>query len=62
MVLTISDVFNSLREASTINTPLLQQEVVRRRNARSVYLGFIYNFGKPVKKTKDDGIKFDNTL
>jgi outer membrane receptor protein involved in Fe transport len=62
VVLTVSDLFNSLKEATSIDTPLLQQEVVRRRSARIVYLGLIYNFGKPTKKSKDDPMKFDNAL
>ncbi len=62
VVLTISDLFNSLKESSRLDTPLLKQEIVRRRSARIVYLGFIYNFGKPVKKEKDDALKFDNAL
>jgi outer membrane receptor protein involved in Fe transport len=62
IVLTVSDLFNSLKEASRIDTPLLRQEVDRRRSARVVYLGMIYNFGKPVKQAKDDPMKFDNSL
>jgi hypothetical protein len=61
-VLTISDLFNSLKEASRLDTPLLKQEIVRRRSARIVYVGFIYTLGKPAKKSKDDGLKFDNAL
>jgi len=62
VVLTISDLFNSLKEASVLDTPTLRQEIVRRRSARIVYLGFSYTFGKPTKKSKDDGMKFDNAL
>lgn len=45
-----------------LDTPLLHQESTRRRSARIVYVGYIYNFGKPVKKSKDDPLKFDNSL
>lgn len=62
VVLTISDLFNSLKEASVLDTPLLKQEIVRRRSARIIYVGFSYTFGKPTKKSKDDGLKFDNAL
>jgi outer membrane receptor protein involved in Fe transport len=62
VVLTVSDLFNSLKEATQLDTPWLKEDIVRRRSARIVYVGFIYNFGKPAKKSKDDGLKFDNAL
>jgi hypothetical protein len=62
ITLTVSDVFDSLRETVLLNTPLLQQEVTRRRSARIVYVGFLYNFGQASRKTKDDPLKFDNAL
>jgi outer membrane receptor protein involved in Fe transport len=61
-VVTISDLFNSLRERSVINTPALHDEITRRRSARIVYAGFIYNFGKPAKKKKDESLQFDDKL
>lgn len=61
-VLTVSDLFNSLKETSVLATPLLHEEVTRRRSARIVYAGFIYSFGAPAKKSKDDPLKFDNSL
>ncbi len=62
LVLTVSDLFNSLKEENVIDTPLLHEDLVRRRSARIVYLGFSYNFGQPGKKAKDDPLKFDNSL
>jgi len=62
IVFTASDLFNSLKESVLLDTPLLHEEVTRRRSARIVYLGFLYNFGQPAKKTKDDPLKFDNSL
>ena len=62
LVLTVSDLFNSLKERSIIDTPILHEDVTRRRSARIVYAGLIYNFGKPVKKKKDDSLQFDNSL
>ena len=62
LVLTVSDIFNSLREASVFDTPALREEITRRRSSRIVYLGFVYNFGQPSKKSKDDLLKFDNSL
>lgn len=62
LVLTISDIFNSLEETTVFDTPVLREELSRRRSSRIVYLGFVYNFGQPAKKTKDDLLKFDNSL
>ena len=62
VVLTVSDLFNSLKETNVLDTPLLKETVMRRRSSRIVYLGFIYNFGAPAKKNKDDSLKFDNSL
>ncbi len=59
VVLTVSDLFDTLRERTLIDTPALHDEVTRRRNPRIVYLGVIYNFGKSAKKSKDD-LQFDN--
>ncbi|MFI5335715.1 MAG: TonB-dependent receptor domain-containing protein [Opitutales bacterium] len=62
VILTVSDLFNSLKEEYIVNTPLLQEDVIRRRSARIIYLGLSYSFGTPAKKPKDDELKFDNSL
>lgn len=62
IVLTVSDLFNSLKETTVLDTPLLREEITRRRSARIVYLGFVYAFGQTAKKPKDDALKFDNSL
>jgi outer membrane receptor protein involved in Fe transport len=58
---TISDVFNSLKERTVIDTPTLHDDVTRRRSSRIIYAGFIYSFGKPTKKPKND-LQFDNSI
>jgi outer membrane receptor protein involved in Fe transport len=58
IILTVSDVFNSLRNNSVINTPELYQSVIRRRSARIIYAGFTYVFGNQNKK-KETQIKYD---
>jgi outer membrane receptor protein involved in Fe transport len=60
-VFTVSDLFDSLKERTVINTPALHDEITSRRSARIIYAGFVYNFGKPVKK-KDDTLQFDDKL
>ncbi len=62
LVLTVSDLFNSLKNESIVNTPLLHEDIVQRRSSRIIYLGITYNFGQPGKKSKDDPLKFDNSL
>ena len=62
IVCTVSDVCNSLRERTHIDTATLHEDVTRRRSSRIVYLGLIYNFGKPAKKPKKDDLQFDNSL
>ena len=62
VVFTLSDVFNSLRERTHIDTPVLHQEITRHRSSRIAYIGLIYNFGKPTKKPKKDELQFDNAL
>ena len=59
-VLTVSDLFNSLREHTVIDTPVLHDDIMRRRSSRIVYAGFVYSFGHPAKKAKDDALQFDN--
>jgi outer membrane receptor protein involved in Fe transport len=58
-ILTGSDLLDSLKERTLIDTPTLHQDATRRRTARIFYAGFIYNFGKASKKSKDD-LQFDN--
>ncbi|MDQ3142533.1 MAG: TonB-dependent receptor [Bacteroidota bacterium] len=58
LLLTVSDVFNSLRWRSEINTPQLYQITTGKRKSQIVYLGFSYRLGKTTKKTSDE-LKFD---
>jgi outer membrane receptor protein involved in Fe transport len=58
MIITVSDIFNSLRNNSVIDTPELYQSVMRRRSARIIYAGFTYVFGSQNKK-KETQIKYD---
>ncbi|MBI4624038.1 MAG: TonB-dependent receptor [Verrucomicrobia bacterium] len=62
VVFTVSDIFGSLRERTHIDTPVLRQDITRRRSSRIAYVGLIYNFGKPTKKPKKDDLQFDNAL
>ena len=59
LIATVSDVFNSLKERTLIDSPSLHSENIRRRSSRIVYVGLIYNFGRLVNKAKDE-LTFDN--
>ncbi len=62
LVLTVSDLFNSLKEETKLNTPGLRDDLVRRRSSRLFNAGFIYTFGTAKSKSKDDALQFDNQL
>jgi outer membrane receptor protein involved in Fe transport len=62
VIVTVSDIFNSLRNNSTINTPELYQTVIRKRSARIFYAGLTYNFGKQSEKKKNSQLNYDNKL
>lgn len=61
-VLTVSDIFDTLRDRTVIDTPALYDFVTRRRTSRIFYAGFIYSFGSPSKSKKDDALQYDNQL
>ena len=62
LILTVSDIFNSLRNQSIIDTPELQRIEIRSRSSQTIYLGFTYSFGSSTKKSKENSIKYDNQL
>ncbi len=62
LIATVSDLFNSQVMKNSISTPVLVQETTRRRDARVVYAGFVFNFGTSGKKAKDAKFEFDNGM
>lgn len=58
LLLTVSDVFNTMRWRSEIETPPLFQRTTGKRKSQIVYLGFTYRFGKANKKSVEE-LKFD---
>jgi outer membrane receptor protein involved in Fe transport len=60
IVLTVSDVFRTLRDRTTLDTPTLKGDITRRRNSQVIYVGLIYNFGRAGKK--DRNLEFDEVL
>jgi outer membrane receptor protein involved in Fe transport len=59
LIATVSDVFNSLKNITIIDTPELYEKIVRRRSARIIYAGLTYTFGNQKKKKE---IEYDNRL
>jgi hypothetical protein len=62
LIITVSDIFNTLRSNFILDTPEIYRHEIRRRTARMIYVGFTYSFGNSTKKQKDSAIKFDNQL
>jgi outer membrane receptor protein involved in Fe transport len=58
LIVTVSDVFNSLRSKTLIDTPELYEKIIRSRSARIIYGGFTYTFGNHKKKE----LEFDNRI
>lgn len=60
LILTVSDVFNTLQNNSELNTPILYDKTIRRRSPRIIYAGVVMNFGKSNEKQKEEQLKFEN--
>ena len=62
IILTASDIFKTLQQKTELNTSFLKQTAIGRRDARIIYLGLSYHFGKTIKKSNEEKLQFDNTL
>ena len=62
VILTVSDIFNSLMNKYIIDTPEFYRIEIRKRTSQTIYLGFTYSFGGTPKKSKENTIKYDNQL
>ncbi len=62
IIATVSDLFNTQAFKSTVDTPVLLQESVRKRDYRIFYAGLVFNFGTNGKKTKEPKFEFDNQM
>ena len=61
VTLTASDVFNSLRQKTELNTSFLKQTSIGKRDGLIIFLGISYRFGI-IKKNKEEKLQFDNIL
>ncbi len=60
LILTVSDLLNTLNRKTDLNTPWLTQNVVSTRDSRIVYFGLTYHFGTPAKKSKEKSLQYEN--
>jgi outer membrane receptor protein involved in Fe transport len=61
VLLTVSDIFNTLRWSGEINTPQMYEKMTGKRRSQIVYLGVSWRFGKS-GKNKQEEMKFDSGM
>lgn len=61
LIVSVSDVFDTLRDRTRLDTPLLRQDVTRRRSPRIIYVGLSYNFGQATKREAEEP-QYDTAL
>ena len=62
LTLAVSDLFRSLKQKTELNSLYLKQVSVGMRDARIIYAGISYRFGKVIKKQSEEKLQFDNSL
>jgi outer membrane receptor protein involved in Fe transport len=60
IIATVSDLLNTLKRKTDLNTAWLTENVVSTRDSRIVYLGLTYHFGAPAKKSRDKALQYEN--
>jgi outer membrane receptor for ferrienterochelin and colicin len=61
-ILTVSDIWKTLRRETNLDTPWLIQNTINNRDTRIIYFGITYHLGTPAKKSKDKSLQYDNGL
>ena len=61
LIVTISDVFNTLNKEYYIDTPELWQKSTRKKDSQIVHFGFTYRFGTSTKREKQE-LKYDDSI
>lgn len=62
VILAASDLLKTLRQKIQLNTFYLKQTAIGKRDARIIYLGISYRFGKLIRKSNEEKLQFDNNL
>ncbi len=60
VVVTVSDLFNSLKNERKLDVPGLHDDYIWRRSSRIVYLGMTYRFGSSKGTPKEEQLQYDN--
>ncbi|GAB4038569.1 TonB-dependent receptor [Spirosoma gilvum] len=59
---TASNLLNTLKQKTELDTPTLKQLALGQRDPRIIYLGISYRFGRLIKKGSDEKMQFENGL
>jgi len=60
LVATVSDLFDTQAWRTSVDTPVLITNSMRRRDARVIYGGVVVTLGKKTKKSKEPRFEFEN--
>ncbi len=59
LVLTMSDLFKTMKREYSLATPEFLASSVQQRDSRVIYLGISYHFGSEREKNGENGLKYD---
>lgn len=62
LTMTVADLFHTLKRELILDTPVLNQTVVNKRDSGILYFGLTYHFGAQTKKSKEEQLKYDNGI
>jgi outer membrane receptor protein involved in Fe transport len=62
LIATVTDLFKTQKRELELNTPLLNQNVINKRDSRIIYFGLTYHFGTPAKKSKEESLHYDDGM
>ena len=62
LILTVTDIFKTLRQKTDFSSFYLKQNSFSKRDSRIIYLGISYRFGKTINTSDDEKLKFDDAL
>ncbi len=62
LIATVADLFKTQKRELELNTPLLNQNVINKRDSRIIYFGLTYHFGTPAKKSNEESLHYDDSM
>ncbi len=60
LVATVADIFRTQKRELELNTPILNQNVINKRDSRIIYFGLTYHFGTSAKKSTEESLHYDD--